>query len=116
MPEARACREAVAGLLASAEPLLAKHGAALPAGQLEATRLRDANQARRAHASVIPNPSTYSLITKTSVVRLACAAVLLCPLKAKVWQGCSGGWRCCQRRIGQCNVLSPSSHNIQCHV
>ena len=40
----------MAGLLASAEPLLAKRGAALPAGQLEATRLRDANQARRAHA------------------------------------------------------------------
>ena len=49
----------MAGLLASAEPLLAKRGAALPAGQLEATRLRDANQARRAHASLVP---IYNLI------------------------------------------------------
>ena len=60
VPESRswACREAVAGLLASEGPLLAKRGAALPAGQLEATRLRDANQARRAHAPLIltPNP------------------------------------------------------------
>lgn len=54
--EARACREAVAGLLASAEPLLAKRSVALPAGQLEATRLRDANQARHANASISPNP------------------------------------------------------------
>ncbi len=34
----------MAGLLASAGPLLAKRGAVLPAGQLETTRLRDANQ------------------------------------------------------------------------
>lgn len=39
----------MAGLLASADPLLAKRGAVLPAGQLETTRLRDANQARARH-------------------------------------------------------------------
>ena len=83
MPEARACREAVAGLLASAELLLAKRGTALPAGQLEATRLRDANQARRAHASVTSNPSPCSLISETSVVRLACAACAAVPRVSK---------------------------------
>jgi hypothetical protein len=103
------CREAEA-VLASAGPLLAR-SAALPAGLLEATRVRDANTAEPSRAVVQSlefHPDGQIIMTAGFDKRLRFFQVLLCVQSFYGKHSCSQRSCCCHCAVFRRDTLPQS--------